>query len=595
MSEGRHLIVCCDGTNNIWGHGDDVSNVVKLFKRLKVDAHQVLYYDPGVGTAESSIQESETLRSKFGRMAGLAWGNGAWKNVAEAYAWLVRHYREGDRIYLIGFSRGAFTVRALAGVLHWFQLIRPENEAMIPSLIRAYRTRNNDKRKAAALSIRKHFSRYANWEQEGFPIEAIAVFDTVESVGFNQILMGTQVHSDNLLKPDVHFARHAVALDETRWAYEPRLYVGALDKQDQQALDIAGVPRLKQVAFTGAHCDVGGCYKETGLSDLALAWMIEELENLPPESALEFQPNWIDDLQPDPLAKRHDEILSMPLWALTGRVRRRFMHPRLEDSTFTTLVLDRHRGPLEELRIHRSAVDRWQQTNWQPPVQPLAKNARVIEEYGPKLRARLATMPMPSKQSEAADGIGLTVRWFVKSLIAFVAFIVWYHHPSLLKPPVDLGLTANDLVIATGNLLTAYSPEPTPGLQVLLDTVLMIPICVVLLTTLQVLAFGAEQQTRFFGIWGCRLIGLYALADLTENAINVLLINAFDANNTASLFLGFAQRSWQGVLEWAYTFAMYAKFVGFGLALLLPIIALVLAILRRPGHKKRQPWHQLPV
>ncbi|AVP99389.1 hypothetical protein C7S18_20415 [Ahniella affigens] len=596
MNEGRHLIVCCDGTNNIWGHGDDVSNVVKLFKHLKVDAHQVLYYDPGVGTAESNIQESENLRAKFGRMAGLAWGNGAWKNVAEAYAWLMRHYQNGDRIYLIGFSRGAFTVRALAGILHWFQLIRPENEAMIPSLIRAYRTRDDAKRRDAARSIRKHFSRCPNWEHEGFPIEAIAVFDTVESVGFNQILMGTQVHSDNLLKPDVRFARHAVALDETRWAYEPRLYVGVQDKDGQQNANIDGVERLKQVAFTGAHCDVGGCYSETGLSDLALAWMIEELECLPPESALEFQPDWIDDLHPDPLGPRHDEILNMPLWALTGRVRRRFLHPRQESTTFRTLLLDRDRGPLQDLRMHRAVIERWQQTNWQPPIQPLAKDDRSIEEYGPKLRARLTTLqatrkaPMPA---ELADSTARTTSWLLKSILAFIAFSTWYFQKSLLASTIDLSQSGNQTLASFGNILNAFTPEPTPGLQLLLDTILMIPICVVLLTSLQVLAFGSEQKTRFFGIWGCRLIGAYALADIAENVLKAIVINLVDGADPNLLFLGFEHGTWNWVLEWLIWLACQAKITTFLLAFCLPLAALPVAWYWRRQRRKHQPWQQL--
>lgn len=597
MNHGRHLIVCCDGTNNIWGHGEDVSNVVKLFKRLNVNAHQVLYYDPGVGTAESSIHESENLRAKFARVAGLAWGNGAWKNVAEAYAWLVRHYQEGDRIYLIGFSRGAFTVRALAGVLHWFQLIKPQNEAMIPSLIRAYRTKSDADRREAALSIRQHFSRYANWQTPGFPIEAIAVFDTVESVGFNQLLMGTQVHSDNLLKAEVRFARHAVALDETRWAYEPRLYEGLQDQNGEFINDIDGVPRLKQVAFTGAHCDVGGCYAETGLSDLALAWMIEELENLPPESALEFIPDWIQTLHPDPRGPRHDEILNMPLWALTGRVRRRFLRPRRESSTLKTLLRDRHLGPLQHLKIHRAAWERWQKTDWQPPIQPLAEEDRDLEDYGPKLAARLQalattrTETASAKAPEQAVSTQRTWLWFLQSLLAFVAFAIWYNRPELLIPP--LNVTGASLIDSTYALLTAITPSPTAGLKVLLDTVLMIPICVVLLTTLQVLTLQAQQESRLLGIWGCRTIGLYVLADLAENLMTVIRINAFPGEPGSDLVLGFRQTTWHLLITYLESLAEFFKLAGFGLALLIVVFALAQAAGRVFARRQGQPWQQL--
>ena len=119
---GRNLVVCCDGTGNLWRPGACDTNVVRLFKALPPDdpQQQLSYYDPGVGTPDGLVGTGgraglfslDTLR----RVAGLAWGDGVWDNVAQAYLFLCHHHQPGDRIYLFGFSRGAFTVRVVAGL-----------------------------------------------------------------------------------------------------------------------------------------------------------------------------------------------------------------------------------------------------------------------------------------------------------------------------------------------------------------------------------------------------------------------------------------------------------------------------------------------
>lgn len=112
----KNIIICCDGTGNQLG--ETYSNVVKIYTCLtRHDQRQVAYYDPGVGTM--SDPNVVTPWSKmFSKVAGMAFGVGLKKNVSEAYSYLMEYYEEGDLICMYGFSRGAYTVRVLAAMLH---------------------------------------------------------------------------------------------------------------------------------------------------------------------------------------------------------------------------------------------------------------------------------------------------------------------------------------------------------------------------------------------------------------------------------------------------------------------------------------------
>src|ERR1700688_4543963 len=108
----KNLVVCCDGTGN--KYGDDNSNVVKLYTCLRENAQQLTYYHPGVGTM-GDPRHTSRLAEEASRIGGLAFGMGFIDCVSDAYRFLMDHHADGDRIYLFGFSRGAYAVRALAG------------------------------------------------------------------------------------------------------------------------------------------------------------------------------------------------------------------------------------------------------------------------------------------------------------------------------------------------------------------------------------------------------------------------------------------------------------------------------------------------
>jgi len=162
--------------------GDRNSNVVKFYSTLIIDStHQVGYYHPGVGT-----MGAPTAHNEFGKawsmVMGLAFGAGLLANVGDAYRYLMNAYEDGDHVFLFGFSRGAYTARALAGVLHMFGLLYPGNVELIPYIIRLYAQRT---RKAAGITqtfqvadeFKVTFCRHC-------PLHFVGVWDTVSSVGW---------------------------------------------------------------------------------------------------------------------------------------------------------------------------------------------------------------------------------------------------------------------------------------------------------------------------------------------------------------------------------------------------------------------------
>src|SRR5215469_17437772 len=133
----KHIVICCDGTGN--QYGDANSNVVKLYEALKPDANGlVAYYHPGVGTmgAKNALTTAGKVWTK---VRGLAFGYGLSENIADAYRFLMQNFHAEEKIYIFGFSRGAYTARALCGMLRMFGLLAPGNEGLIPYTLRLFK------------------------------------------------------------------------------------------------------------------------------------------------------------------------------------------------------------------------------------------------------------------------------------------------------------------------------------------------------------------------------------------------------------------------------------------------------------------------
>jgi uncharacterized protein (DUF2235 family) len=272
----KNLVVCCDGTANEFAQ--DRTNVVKLFYTLEQrdPTRQVAYYHPGLGTMEPAAELSP-LRRRIARVLGQAFGYGLEFDIRDAYVFLMNYYEEGDRVFLFGFSRGAYTVRAVAALLHMYGLIPHGNEPLVPYAIRLQMAirRIDDKGRAPTDEEHRYF-KLADDFKSTFAWRTckprfVGVWDTVSSVGWYENPVHLPYSAEN---PDIEIGRHAISIDERRAFFRSNLWM----PKDPPAQ--TGPKDLKQVWFPGVHCDVGGGYPEaeSGLSKIPLQWMLREAE-----------------------------------------------------------------------------------------------------------------------------------------------------------------------------------------------------------------------------------------------------------------------------------------------------------------------------
>ena len=186
----------------------------------------------------------------------------------------------GDQLFLFGFSRGAYTARAVASVLRMYGLIRPDNEPLVPYAIRmmmGYRARART-RTATHNRSRRLFRSGTGLQGVRCQVPHcwpwfVGVWDTVSSVGWIENPLKLPYIADN---PSIQIGRHAIAIDERRAFFRSHLWRPS-SRADQEH----GPKDLKQVWFPGVHCDVGGGYleAESGLSKVALEWMLDEAQS----------------------------------------------------------------------------------------------------------------------------------------------------------------------------------------------------------------------------------------------------------------------------------------------------------------------------
>jgi uncharacterized protein (DUF2235 family) len=289
-------VICCDGTGN--QVESNLSNVLKLFRVLQKDAHQLVYYSPGVGTV-GDFDTWQLVKLRVREFLGLMFGYGLDENVLDAYRFLCTHHEEGDSIWLFGFSRGAYTVRVLAAFIYVIGLLRPAQLNLADYAFTAFKKASHDSRKerkiedadalrAAASETEIEDGLPAAWEFRrvagGQPvtIKFIGVWDTVASVIVprrDRLLLDLQRLRFTRTNPSVQIFRQAIAIDERRRMFrlnswrDPQTYKSnPFNNKNWKAQDI------KQVWFAGVHSDVGGGYPEieSGLSKFPLLWMIRE-------------------------------------------------------------------------------------------------------------------------------------------------------------------------------------------------------------------------------------------------------------------------------------------------------------------------------
>jgi uncharacterized protein (DUF2235 family) len=293
----KNVVVCCDGTGN--EVSENISNVLKLYRVLrktgKTVPRQVVFYDPGVGTLarpDPWTKFRQDVLTTFGLMTGY----GLDDNVLAAYTFLINNYEDGDDIYLFGFSRGAYTVRMLAGLIHRVGLLAPQQQNLVGAALTAYKQSSEINHAAAVQpsgdeeweaepqSQDDRAAQFARIVSTSWPtVKFLGVWDTVASVivprpdRFYTFSMQELPYTRR--NPSVQVFRQAIALDERRrmfrlhgWDDAQTFMHNRFSKNNSNPQDI------QQVWFAGVHADIGGGYPEaeSGLSKYPLLWMIGE-------------------------------------------------------------------------------------------------------------------------------------------------------------------------------------------------------------------------------------------------------------------------------------------------------------------------------
>lgn len=274
MKMPRNIVICCDGTGN--EIESDLSNVLKLYQISDRDDDQVVFYDSGIGTIGRQNGWTK-FRDSAKEVVSGATGQGLDQNVLDAYRFLVSTYQEGDQVFLFGFSRGAYTVRVLAGFIRALGLLHPEQLNLANYALKWYK----------GISITGEFDNIWRFSEitkaRDITIHFLGVWDTVSSVfrpngkllsfGFTKKKFPYTVNNDV-----IKIVRHAVAIDEKRRVFPADLWGGKRQFKSHKFDRTPEDQDVKEVWFAGVHSDVGGGYpeSESGLGKIPLNWMVVE-------------------------------------------------------------------------------------------------------------------------------------------------------------------------------------------------------------------------------------------------------------------------------------------------------------------------------
>jgi uncharacterized protein (DUF2235 family) len=283
----KRIVICADGT---WNRPekdvdkDRPTNVLKLARAIApVDGQQTsqqVFYDWGIG-------------SYYDPIIGGATGKGINKNIMDDYRYIVQNYAPGDEIFLFGFSRGAYTVRSLCGLINNCGILKRPDARLIQAAFDHYKKPG----KAYHPKGEKSLEFRALHSHESRTIKFVGVWDTVGALGIPFSFLGLLDKKDEFydtkICPNVVVARHAMAIDEQRSDFEPTVWIKQPDTD------------LQQVWFAGVHGSVGGGLDPDPdgglLSDIALAWMINEAG----AAGLSTEPHLAAGVNAKPTAKLH--------------------------------------------------------------------------------------------------------------------------------------------------------------------------------------------------------------------------------------------------------------------------------------------------
>jgi uncharacterized protein (DUF2235 family) len=264
----KRIVICFDGT---WNKPADEklpqdkrieTNVCRFYESVSASdsagTKQIKWYDEGVGT------------QWYDKFIGGTIGAGLDLNILQGYEFLAKQFEDGDEVYILGFSRGAYTARSLVGMIRNCGLLKNEMLAIrVPMAYGIYRTRDDGPDSDTAKRFKAMFSRE-------IMIKFLGVWDTVGALGIpGPVLSGFNAKfyefHDTRLSAIVDNAFHAIAVDEYRLDFDVCLW-----NPDQAVVGQA----MEQRWFMGAHCDVGGGYADRRLSDMTLRWMQDKAANV---------------------------------------------------------------------------------------------------------------------------------------------------------------------------------------------------------------------------------------------------------------------------------------------------------------------------
>jgi uncharacterized protein (DUF2235 family) len=314
----RRIVLCLDGTWNKPGQKDQgvetKTNVRKLYEALADGPDQIREYFSGVGTDPGE------------KVSGGAFGWGLFDQIKNGYRKLRERFEPGDRIYIFGFSRGAYSARSLCGMILRCGIVRKDvGDVKVPGSAADLVTTQQDGNLKVDVTD-KVFAMYKHAYEEktradveqfkreychDTPVRLVGVWDTVGALGIPDEFFIPGLRNvdkaidaklygflDTDLNPRVEAAYHAVAIDEHRKPFLPTLWTDAHGAVPR--VNVAG-SKVEQVWFTGAHCNVGGGYADSGLSDIAFKWMVDRAS----VNGLKFA---LAALRLDPKAKRRDSL-----------------------------------------------------------------------------------------------------------------------------------------------------------------------------------------------------------------------------------------------------------------------------------------------
>jgi uncharacterized protein (DUF2235 family) len=374
----KHIIIGIDGTwRAIYRDAFD-SNVYRLNLSLshrdRAGNPQIYFYSAGLGTAGASS-----------RIAGGLFADGLDENILQAYINICSNYEPGDKIYLFGFSRGGVAVRALCGFISHAGLLKANSTWLVEPAWDHFTERASDRVEVNYLDY------MADNVHHGAKIEFLGVWDAV-SGPFQGDLFRRFRFRDLDLASSVKHGVHIVSIDETRNSFQPLLWMGRKAAQDQT---------IEQIWMPGVHADIGGGFRASFFSTLALLIMLDKFAQHCPEIAFEtdyIKSRLLNRIQRSPIAV-NDEW-GMKWSSLLSRKRRRTVRGQKELHTehpVTKLILDKHIQVRRKNTYYTPSyefqpeAEKLMDTEFAPDSWHLREVMRIIEERLSRLQSNPAS------------------------------------------------------------------------------------------------------------------------------------------------------------------------------------------------------------